>query len=67
MANQLSASYFTYSDDYWTVYYVKPYSRINQFLIGVLSGCLYYSYQREWEQPSKFTNFLSKLKESKGL
>lgn len=66
-ANSLSASYFTYSDEYWTIYYVKPYARINPFLIGAICGCLYYSYQREIENPSFSTNVMSKLYESKML
>jgi len=67
MANSLSPSYLVYSDDYWSLYYVKPYSRFNQFLLGVLSGCLYYSYQREWELPSCFTNTLSNLRKSTSM
>ncbi len=66
-ANSLSASYFTYQDEYWTIFYVKPYTRINQFLIGAISGATYYSYQREWEIPSCFTNALSRIRESRFL
>jgi len=47
LANDLSVSYFTYNDEYWTIYYVKPYSRIPVFLIGVLIGCTYFSYKNE--------------------
>ena len=33
--------------EYWTVYYVKPYSRLPVFLIGVVAGCSYFSFKRE--------------------
>jgi hypothetical protein len=38
LVNDLSISYFTYSDEYWTVYYVKLYSRLPVYLIGILAG-----------------------------
>ena len=47
LANSLSVSYFTYNDEYWTVYYVKPYSRLPVFLIGVVAGCTYFSFKHE--------------------
>ena len=65
VSNSLSASYFTYSDDYYALYYVKPYSRMNQFLLGIIAGCFYYSYELELEDPSFFTNFLSNVQKSK--
>jgi hypothetical protein len=45
--NDLSASYFTYKDAYWTVFYEKPYARIPGYLVGVASGCTYYSFKFE--------------------
>jgi ABC-type transport system involved in multi-copper enzyme maturation permease subunit len=65
--NRLSVSYFTYQDEYWTIYYIKPYARIPAFLVGVLAGCSYYSYMREQEEPSKLSRFLSRVSYSKGL
>jgi hypothetical protein len=50
LANSLSVSYFTYNDEYWTVYYVKPYSRLPVFLISVIAGCSYYTFKREEEE-----------------
>jgi len=47
LANDLSVSYFTYKDEYFTVLYVKPYTRLPPFLIGVLAGCAYFTYRRE--------------------
>lgn len=49
IANSLSVSYFTYKDEYWTIYYVKPYARIPVFLIGVLAGASYYTFK--WDEP----------------
>jgi hypothetical protein len=42
-ANDLSASYFSYKDEYFSIYYVKPYARLPAFLIGVLFGFMHYS------------------------
>jgi peptidoglycan/LPS O-acetylase OafA/YrhL len=50
LANSLSVSYFTYKDEYWTVYYVKPYSRLPVFLVGVVAGCSYYTFKKEGEE-----------------
>jgi hypothetical protein len=45
--NDLSASYFTYKDAYWTVLYEKPYARMMCYLVGVACGCTYYSFKHE--------------------
>lgn len=45
--NQFSASYFTYKDTYWTVFYEKPWARLPAYLVGVVHGCSYYSYKHE--------------------
>ena len=50
LANSLSVSYFTYNDEYWTIYYVKPYSRLPVFLLGVIAGCSYFTFKREQEE-----------------
>ena len=47
LANSLSVSYFTYKDEYWSIYYVKPYSRLPVFLIGVIAGCSYFTFKKE--------------------
>lgn len=49
VVNDLSPSYFTYKDEYWSIYYVKPYARLPAFLIGVIVGCAYFSYKKEYE------------------
>ena len=45
--NDLKASYLTYQDEYWTLYYYKPYTRIHGYLVGVWFGCIFYSYKHE--------------------
>lgn len=50
LVNDLSVSYFTYNDEYWTEFYVKPYTRLPVFLIGVITGCSYYSLKYEDSQ-----------------
>lgn len=47
--NDLSASYFTYKDEYWTLFYEKPYARLPCYLVGVVWGCSYFSYKYEDE------------------
>jgi hypothetical protein len=47
LKNDISASYFTYKDAYWTVLYEKPYARMMCYLVGVASGCTYYSFKHE--------------------
>ena len=54
LANSLSVSYFTYKDEYWTVYYVKPYSRLPVFLIGVIAGCNYFTFKKEEGGPDNY-------------
>ena len=49
VVNNLSPSYFTYKDEYWSIYYVKPYARIPSFLIGVIAGCSYFTFKKEDE------------------
>ena len=45
--NDFSASYFTYKDTYWTVFYEKPWARLPAYLVGIICGCSYYSYKHE--------------------
>lgn len=46
----LTASYFTYNNEYWTVFYQKPYARFPGFLTGVIFGCSYFSYKFELDK-----------------
>jgi len=62
LVNDLSVSYFTYNDEYWTIYYVKPYSRLPVFLIGVICGCSYYSLNFEEAEGMIISKVLSILR-----
>lgn len=64
LANDLSVSYFTYKDEYWSIYYVKPYSRIPAFFIGAMAGSFYFSYKYEEPESSRFTSLMIRIKES---
>ena len=64
LANDLSVSYFTYNDEYFTIYYVKPYARIPAFLLGMLVGCLYFSYKKEPVEQSKVSKAIEHAKNS---
>jgi hypothetical protein len=50
----LKASYLTYQDEYWSLYYYKPYTRIHGYLVGVWFGCIFYSYK--YENPEMLEN-----------
>ena len=45
--NDLTASYFTYNNEYWSLFYTKPYARFPGFLTGIIFGCSYFSYKYE--------------------
>jgi peptidoglycan/LPS O-acetylase OafA/YrhL len=62
LVNDLSISYFTYNDEYWTVYYVKPYSRLPVYLIGILAGCSYFSFKREDPENQRIAKVLEAIK-----
>lgn len=51
-SSDLSASYRTHNDEYWTNYYYKPYTRIHGYLIGIVLGCEYFSYKYEDKNPA---------------
>ena len=66
LGNSLSISYFTYKDEYWTIYYVKPYSRLPIFLIGVLAGCSYFTYKKEDPETQRIAKIIEALEHSPG-
>lgn len=47
LKNDFSASYFTYKDNYWTVFYEKPWARMPAYLVGIITGCSYYTFKHE--------------------
>jgi hypothetical protein len=45
LSNDFSASYFTFNDEYWTLYFKKPFPHFHAFAIGMVLGCFYFSYK----------------------
>jgi hypothetical protein len=43
--NTFQASYLSGTDEYWTLYYYKPFSRIHSYLIGVFFGSAYFTFK----------------------
>jgi len=46
-ANDFSASYLTFSDEYWKIYYDKPYTHFHSYNIGIFLGSAYFSWKCE--------------------
>jgi len=47
LKNDMTASYLTEADAYWTLFYYKPYTRIQGFLIGVILGCQFFTHKQQ--------------------
>ena len=63
--HSFSASYLTFNDEYWTVYYKKPFTHIHAFNIGMLLGCLFFDYkQNQLEQDSQVLKLTTAIRES---
>ena len=54
--NDLQASFLASDDEYWTVYYYKPYTRIHGYLIGVYFGCEYFRFKYIYLSPPNTDN-----------
>ena len=39
LKNDLTASYLAHKDEYWTLYYDKPFTRIQGYLFGIFMAC----------------------------
>ena len=64
LGNSLSVSYFTFKDEYWSIYYVKPYARMPVFLIGVLAGCSYFTYKKEDPETQRIAKIIEAIAHS---
>mmetsp|Transcript_13051 Transcript_13051/g.20263 ORF Transcript_13051/g.20263 Transcript_13051/m.20263 type:complete len:86 (-) Transcript_13051:697-954(-) len=49
----MTASYLTEEDSYWTLFYYKPYTRIQGYLIGAMLGCEYFTFKLEERKKQK--------------
>lgn len=64
---KFNSSYKETSDNYWIVYYHKPYCRIGPYLIGLISALYLYSFKNETAQESYFKRAADRLHNSKYL
>lgn len=60
-----SVSYLTFGDEYWTVYFKKPFAHFHAFNIGLILGCTYFTFKYEdFNEDSHLKGLLTSLKES---
>ena len=59
-----SSSYKDATDDYWHIYYHKPWCRIGPYMVGLLSALLLYSFKNETRQESVFKRFADRIDKS---
>ena len=57
----LRPSYFEATDDYFNLYYYRPYIRIPPFIIGVLTALCLYSYNFESAEQSRLKRIMDKV------
>lgn len=68
-SNDFNASFLSQHDEYWTIYYNKPWARIHGYLIGVLIGCNYFTFKYERDEngnelhPSKLSKLFTAMRE----
>jgi len=60
--NSFSASYLTYSDEYWTIYYKKPFCHFHSYNIGMIVGCVYFSYKYQEDENQRLRKYITKIK-----
>ena len=60
--NSFSASYLTYSDEYWTIYYKKPFCHFHSFNIGMMLGCIYFTYKYKENENPWFHKHIDQIK-----
>jgi len=62
--NSFSASYLTYNDEYWTIYFKKPFCHFHSYNMGVLLGCSYFKYKyQEYKKGSRIHSMLESMKQ----
>lgn len=59
-----SPSFLRLREDYYRVYYMKPYMRITPFLIGILLGFFIYSFRNDAHEDSIVKRFCDAVKHS---
>jgi len=59
-----SPSFLRVKENYYRVYYMKPYMRISPFLIGLYMGLVIYSFRNDSAEDSIIKRFCDKVKSS---
>lgn len=60
-----SSSYKGATDDYWYIYYHKPWCRIGPYMVGLLSALILYSFKNETKSESAIKRFADVIDKSK--
>lgn len=60
-----SSSYKGATDDYWYIYYHKPWCRIGPYMVGLLSALILYSFKNETRSESAIKRFSDVIDKSK--
>ena len=63
-AEDYSPSYIAIREDYYRVYYMKPYMRIAPFLQGIYLGFILYCFRNDEAEYSIYKRFCDKIKDS---
>ena len=64
--NNFSASYLSYQDEYWTVYYDKPYTFFHCYNLGFTLGCYYFAFKYEQQKhESQVFKFFARIRDNK--
>jgi len=66
-AQDLSPSYFEATDNFYKLYYHRPWARIPPFFVGVIVAVLLYSFKNEEASESKCKRMMDKIDNSKKI
>jgi len=59
--NDFSVSYRTPRDEYWSLFYYKPFTRMYGYFIGVWLGCEYFTYKHVAPDKSMFGSLFTSI------
>jgi len=63
-SNDFSASYFTSNDEYWTMYYKKPFPHFHSYNIGLVVGCNMFTWKYQTESQGVWQRLFKNLQEA---
>lgn len=64
MIEDFSPSFYAIKENYYRVYYMKPYMRISPFIIGILLGLFVYSHRNDALEDSVIKRFCDRVQKS---